>query len=157
MHKWAVLYSMKLKELSKGKEEPQSEFKPPKLPFTWLAASFAAPLFYIVINVIFTTESISWSIRIIIALSMLSILLFVACMRLMLNSYDMSYSAQTHKFKTELLKEEVERLIAETKEQRGEMDRYIPLLKQTYGNIREDTHVTRTTAIPTEDKTETPK
>ena len=103
----------------------QNEFKPPKLPFTWLATTFIAPILVLIVQSIFHAESLSWAARLSVAFALLSIFLFVSCIRLMLNLYDISYSIQVSELKSASMIEESKKLAAETAERSAELKRYI--------------------------------
>lgn len=69
------------------------EFKPPKVPYAWLATTFIAPLLVVVIPQVIE-RSASLTTLIIIALAMLSVLLFVMWLITHFQLYNEAFARQ---------------------------------------------------------------
>lgn len=93
-----------------SKELPNADFKPPKLPFGWLATTFIAPILVIVIPNIFQSGEISLVVRIIVALVLLSVLLFISCIMLTLKLYSHAYTQQIIRFQHDELTKDLNEL-----------------------------------------------
>lgn len=79
-------------------------FEPPKLPFVWLATCFIAPALVIILPEVFTSDTISWPVRLAVAFALLSVLLFVCCINFMLQSYKYAYIVQVLRLRLEHMK-----------------------------------------------------
>lgn len=75
-------------------EEHRDIFNHPKLPLSWMATVFIAPALTLILPEIFKSTEVSWEIRWIIALGLLSVLLFVCCIALVLKFYETWYKIQ---------------------------------------------------------------
>lgn len=96
--------------MKNSREIPRfSQFSPPKLPIGWFCATFVVPLGVIVIPGIISSDG-DFRFRIIVALIVLSALLFICCVILTLNIYSVSYENQMAHYKIDYLNEELEKL-----------------------------------------------
>ena len=74
--------------------KPLAEFRPPKLPFKWLAATFISPTLVVVLPSIIIDTGISFEHRVIVGLILLSVMLLVSVIATSFASYDSALIAQ---------------------------------------------------------------
>jgi hypothetical protein len=82
-----------------------SEFERPKLPIAWLASTFIAPILVIVVPSLLSASA-SMATLVIIALSLLSALLFCLCIIVILRLYDEAFERQIMEFRLSRAEEE---------------------------------------------------
>ena len=83
-----------------NKEDKSAEvlnFEPPKLPFKWLATTFIAPVLVIILPNIIVNQEVTFEHRLIAALTLLSVMLFVSCIIAILQTYNRAYELQALK------------------------------------------------------------
>lgn len=89
------------------------QFKPPKLPIGWLSSTFIAPLLILLIPNLIKSLQYDFKWILIIALSVWGVLLFVACIALILGLYDTSFLLQLCKNDIRQLSHEQDKIIVQ--------------------------------------------
>jgi hypothetical protein len=84
----------------------KKDFEPPKLPIVWIASTFVAPILIVVLPLVFSAN-VSFSVLLIIALSLLSLLLLIVCFALVVRIYSEAYKTQIATFHLDRLEKEV--------------------------------------------------
>ncbi len=91
-----------------SKSQNNEKFTPPRFAFIWLATTFILPLLILIIPDLLTKDNLPFMTKAVIALSVLSVLLFISCLTLIFYYYDISFRIQVMELKldkdTELLK-----------------------------------------------------
>ena len=109
------------------------KFQPPKLPLPLIATTFIGPALVAILPGVFSGE-VPWTIRIIAALSLLSVMLLVLVFIVLLKAYDEAFTNQMIKSVAE---GHAERLVIMEKklneletEQRAMSDKLLPVLQE---------------------------
>lgn len=85
--------------MSADKNKNNSDFKPPKVPIAWLSATFILPLMSFILPELFTKDNISIMTKAVIALALLSVFLFISCLMLLFNLYNIAFRIQLLEYK----------------------------------------------------------
>lgn len=86
-----------------------SEFHAPKIPIAWVATTFISPALVIVLPSFFNADQ-PITTRVIIALSLLSVLLFVLFLMTYLRLYNAMYASQVFSLKQYAMSKRIERV-----------------------------------------------
>lgn len=114
--------------------KPYPGFKRPKLPFYQLAVTFIMPIAVMVIPTFFTSQEFTLEHRGIMALAILSVMLFVLCIVIILRLYNEAFDRQIHQFRIEEQSKDLERLNQEI----TQTNNRITSLNSEYNQLYED-------------------
>lgn len=102
-------------------EKIDNNFNSPELPIKWIASTFIAPALTFIIPYLLTAGETSISTLVIIALILLSLLLFVLFLSTILRLYNESYARQVTDLKLEILRKDADMMAEQTKKNISEL------------------------------------